>query len=288
MNQYPTNVQALEWQTGRPPEFHAKLKQLLAVENEEKQEWILSCDASFIDTFLNFQHGMNVGLTLEEFCKAAADSLSYRRRAGLECNPDQRHLINYDWVFFHDDKNVLRCVRYARTKFSGEQKLVNGHSAGIGGHQELNSLILRTDTESGSVPDIDQTLKDGIMAERNEEVILGHYEGYAIPTALAQEMLGVSKFVGFLCDNKDPKRTGSFHVGLVSVIYLPKGVYARTRDRSNEYVDAPALNELMEDPLLERWSHISGCYFQGLVGGIEKFIQDNFYAVEPAPEPEVY
>lgn len=287
MKAYPTNVQALAWQQDRNAAFHTRLKELLQVQGEEKQEWILSCDASFINDFLGFRHGMNVGLTLEEFLKAGADSLSYRRRKGLESNIEQRHLINYDWIFFHDEQDVLRCVRYARTKFSGEQKLVNGHSAGIGGHQEISSLILRHDGETGSEPDIEQTMHTGIMAERYEEVILGHYEGYVVPTALAQEMLEVSKFVGFLCDNEDPKRTGSFHVGLVSVIYLPKGVYARTRDASNEYVDAPALNELLEDPKLERWSQITGRYFQGLVGGVEKFIQDSFYAVERAPEPQV-
>lgn len=280
MNQYPTNIQALEWQQNRTPEFHARLRELLSAKDEEKQEWILSCDAAFINEFLGFRHGMNVGLTLEEFCKAAADALSYRRRKGLEVSFDQRHLISYDWVLFLDEQNILRCVRYARTKFSGEQKLVNGHSAGIGGHQEIQSLVIDTATEAASVPDIYQSLWDGIMAERNEEIHLAHYEGYSIPSALRQDMLERSKFVGFLCDNEDPKKTGDYHIGLVSVLMLPRGVYARTRDASNQYVDAPALNELLEDPKLERWSQISGRYFQGLVGGLEQFVKDSFYVVE--------
>lgn len=287
MNQYPTNVQAMAWQQDRGVEWHAQMTKLLEATGEEKQEWILSCDASFINGFLGFRHGMNIGLTLGEFLKAGADSLSYRRRKGLESNPEQRHLINYDWIFFHDEQDVLRCVRYARTKFSGEQKLVNGHSAGIGGHQEIQSLIISTEAAEDSVPDMVQTLHDGFMAERIEEIRLGHYEGYVIPTALHNDLLGVSKFVGFLCDNEDPKKTGDYHVGLVSVIYLPKGVHARTRDASNQYVDAPTLDELLEDPMLERWSQISGRYFQGLVGGINKFLQDSFYAVEPVPEPRV-
>jgi hypothetical protein len=278
---------ATQWQSDRTPEWHANMKALLEVQGEEKQEWILSCDASFINQYLGFRHGMNVGLSMEEFLKAGADALSYRRRKGLESNQDQRHLINYDWFFFMDEQDVLRCVRYARTKFSGEQKLVNGHSAGIGGHQEIQSLIISTEAAEDSVPDMEQTLRDGIMAERVEEIRLGHYEGYVIPTALHNDMLEASQFVGFLCDNEDPKRTGAYHIGLVSVVFLPRGVYARTRDASNQYVDAPTLDELLADPILERWSRIAGEYFAALPGGIKKYIEDHFVgigkvAVEPA------
>lgn len=224
-----------------------------------KPEWILSCDASFVNGSMAFQHGVNAGVTLEEFVEAGADNFSFRRREGLERNIGQRHVITYDTIFQYNEAGTgLEVVVYERTKHSGEQTLANGRSIGIGGHVEKADAV-HTDSDQ-NFPDILATIKEGVIRERLEELKLFSREGLSISEAAKRTILSDTKFIGFICDNEDPKRTGDYHLGLLSAVVLPKGIRAETRGKSDRFIATMPLEQALEEPTLERWSVMAAKY----------------------------
>lgn len=251
---------------------------------EEKTEWILSCDAEFINEFLGFRHGINVGLTLNEFLYIARDAISYRRRKGLENNHQQRHLISYDWVMqLNEAGDDIEVVKYGRNKFSGEQRLVLGHSAGIGGHLEWVDQAQDPEARFLKAPRVALTVGSGIRRERLEEILLKAREaGRYVSPEQADEFLAVSSFLGFLCDNEDPKKTGDYHIGLVSAVLLPRGVHGVINDKSNTPLPPTTPEELLEDPKAERWTKILAQFFVDYPGGMKAFVEQHFYAIGQA------
>lgn len=266
-----------DWATDRDPEW-LKLMQTLAEDHsDEKVEWVLSCDAEHINSFLGFRHGINTGLTLAQFCKVSADSVSYRRRRGLETNPGQRHLISYDLVVFRR-KGKLVVLKYARTKASGEGRLVSGHSIGIGGHLEIEDHVALF-ANSNNVQLL-ESIRDGILRERVEELrLFTTADSVFMKDADAHALLEPINFVGLLCDNEDPKKTGDYHVGLISVVFLPDGVEAVTRDASNQFVCAEPLEDALQDPKLERWSVMMAQWLLKVEGRLESIVAQSDVAV---------
>lgn len=270
-----------DWLHALTPERRRELDQLLHDSTTEKVEWILSCDAKFINEFLGFGHGINTGISLGGFLHAGADAISYRRRRGLEVNPDQRHLISYDlFCQFNEAGDDIEVVYYGRTKFSGEQKLVNSHSAGVGGHLDWFDQAQDPRAKGLDAPRVLLSVGEGISRERLEEILLKARDGKSFKTAQeVKEALSPSSFLGFLCDNEDPKKTGDFHVGLVSVVLLPRGWYGVINDKSNVALPARPLRTVLDDPKAERWTVMVAEFFERLPGGLKQYIENHFFTV---------
>lgn len=252
-----------QWVVKRGEEFMREFVKRTVNPSHEKAEWILSCDASFINEFLAMQHGVTTEISLDDFVMLGQGHFSFRQRAQLENDPSQRHLINYDIIIqYGEDENVdeLEILLYERTKLSGEQRLANGRSIGIGGHIEKSDEVHLIDEEE-SVPDILETIRAGVFRERLEEIVLISRDGFSIPEYVKRAVLtnpDATRFSGFLCDNEDPKGTGTFHLGIVSFVLLPRGVRAETAGGSDKFIGAYPITKILEEPTLERWSRIIG------------------------------
>jgi len=255
-------VELPKWAVKRGTEFLREYVKRVHNPSTEKTEWILSVDSAFVNEFLGMQHGVTTGISLDDFVKLGAGHFSFRQRAQLENDPTQRHLINYDIIIQYgadDLADTLEIVLYERTKLSGEQRLANGRSIGIGGHIE-KSDALSIDFDDNH-PDILATIQTGVFRERMEELTLISRDGYSVPEHVKRTILtnpDATRFTGFLCDNEDPKKTGTYHLGIVSFVLLPRGIRAETTGGSDKFIGTYPIEKILEEPTLERWSRIIG------------------------------
>lgn len=253
------------WVIKRGPEFTKEfVKRINAPESTEKDEWVLTIDSSFTNEWLGFMHGINDGMSLEDFVKLGMGHFSFRRRAELENNPEQRHPISYDIIVqLNADSTGYELLVYERTKLAGEERLVGGSSIGIGGHFDKSDTRYAEFNTDYDRPDVLATITDGIARERHQELVLISREGYAINERTKQNILNnplANRFLGFLCDDEDPKKTGSYHIGLVSMLMLPPGVRAETSGQEERYLASLPLDQILSVPKLERWSVIVAQY----------------------------
>lgn len=255
-------VELPQWAVKRGEEFLREYVKRVHNPSTEKTEWILSVDSAFVNDFLGMKHGVTTGISLQDFVLLGAGHFSFRQRAQLENDPTQRHLINYDIIIQYgadDLADTLEIVLYERTKLSGEQRLANGRSIGIGGHiEKADALSIDFDDNR---PDILETIQAGVFRERMEELTLISRDGYSVPEHVKRTILtnpDATRFTGFLCDNEDPKKTGTYHIGIVSFVLLPRGIRAETTGGSDKFIGAYPIAKILEEPTLERWSRIIG------------------------------
>lgn len=253
------------WVIKRGAEFTKEfVKRSTAPDSIEKDEWVLTIDSSFTNEWLGLKHGINDGMSLEDFVKLGLGHFSFRRRAELENNPEQRHPISYDIIVqLNADSTGYEILVYERTKLAGEERLVGGSSIGIGGHFDKSDIRYAEFNTDYDRPDVLATITDGIARERYQELVLISREGYAINERTKQNILNnplTNRFLGLLCDDEDPKKTGAYHIGLVSMLMLPPGVRAETSGQEERYLASLPLDQILSVPKLERWSVIVAQY----------------------------
>lgn len=169
--------------------------------------------------------------SLDILRKASQEMVSLRR-GDCEKDPSFKQLIPYV-ILKHED----RYFAYKRLSGSGEQRLVDSVSIGVGGHMNFRS-------EDGSFDSLLKLVSNEALREINEELIIGKdVEVNIDPT-------------NFRILNDDLNEVGQVHLGLILFVELTSDdVLVRETDSlEGEFVSKEWLIENIDK--LESWSQI--------------------------------
>lgn len=158
---------------------------------------------------------------------------SFRRRSEVEEDPSYKQLIPYA-VFRHGDT----LFTYRRGKLTGEERLRQQYSIGIGGHISVDDPNL-----------FGTTYEEGLRREVDEEVVIGC--GY--------------KQAAVALLNDDTTEVGRVHFGVVHLFTLD-APDVRAREKSINECKFRTLPELrgMADKF-ENWSQICFGHIEGIL-----------------------
>lgn len=182
-----------------------------------------------IDTAEKRLYGKEASLDVLQ--KASQEMVSLRR-GDCEKDPSFKQLIPYV-ILKHED----RYFAYKRLSGSGEQRLVDSVSIGVGGHMNFRS-------ENGSFESLLELISNEALREINEELIIGKdVEVNIDPT-------------NFRILNDDLNEVGQVHLGLILFVELTSDdVLVRETDSlEGEFVSKEWLIENIDT--LESWSQI--------------------------------
>lgn len=158
------------------------------------------------------------------------ENISYRPRPEMEEDPSFKQLIPYV-IFRHTDENgVISVFQYSRGKGSGEKRLHQKKSIGIGGH------ISKEDSN-----DIDaDPYAEGMKRELDEEVRINTPHAFSL--------------VGLI--NDDETEVGKVHLGIVHVcdVDTPDVIPNEVEIEGNGFV--PVADMLADLSGFETWSAI--------------------------------
>ena len=161
-----------------------------------------------------------------------SENAIWMRRGDVENDPAIKQIIPYTLVINNSD-----ILAYKRLSGSGEQRLVDLHSIGFGGH--ITKLPQYEDFTMNHI------IEDSIARELDEEIGLGHYSGPFVK--------------GILYAGRSNKLVDQVHVGLVNIVSAMKSV-----QRSNEkdvltdpvLVNLWSLRKYWKDHKFETWSNM--------------------------------
>lgn len=185
--------------------------------SHKDDEVILVIEPEFLPQIENL-HGVKTLSTLdaETIDEIISDNAIWMRRGDVENDPAIKQIIPYTLVIHNSD-----ILAYKRLSGSGEQRLVDLHSLGFGGH--ISKLLQYEDFT------MDHIIGDSIARELDEELGLGDYSGPFIK--------------GILYAGRSKKLVDQVHIGLVNIVSANRSV-----QRSNE-------KDVLTDPtLVNLWS----------------------------------
>ena len=176
-----------------------------------------------------FNHEQNVFqgfLSKEKFTKIELDDIQVKRRGDMELNPAYKQLITYAIV---QDKETNNVLLYKRLSGSGEKRLVNKTSIGVGGHANMH----KSDT-------FDDLMFANFHRELNEEL--------NIDGQIRVELLG------FL--NDDGNEVGKVHLGVVYLVQVNSAKKVTVNEQDTLEIEFVPVEELEKDEKLESWSEL--------------------------------
>lgn len=165
-------------------------------------------------------------LPKEKFAKIKLDDIEVKRRGDMEVNPEYKQLITYAVVQDKETKNVLL---YKRLSGSGEKRLVDKTSIGVGGHANKH------DAET-----FDDLMFANFYRELNEEL--------NIDGKIQVELLG------FL--NDDGNEVGKVHLGVVYLVQVNTEKNVSVNEQDTLEIQFLPVDELEKDEKLESWSEL--------------------------------
>jgi predicted NUDIX family phosphoesterase len=162
-----------------------------------------------------------------------AGTAYFTERAAAEVNEDQKQIIPY--VVIRRGKKVLA---YLRSKKSGEGRLHNKWSIGIGGH---------VNPEDEDKIGVNVTLSNAISRELVEELEWGN--------AFDHTINNIKEF-GVIYDNKDP--VGRVHLGYVLIVDIPEEETDYPQPREDTIADCQwfTIEKASKLQNLEGWSKL--------------------------------
>lgn len=176
-----------------------------------------------------FNHEQNVFqgfLPKEKFTKIELDDIQVKRRGDMELNPAYKQLITYAIV---QDKETNNVLLYKRLSGSGEKRLVNKTSIGVGGHANMH----KAET-------FDDLMFANFYRELNEEL--------NIDGQIQAELLG------FL--NDDGNEVGKVHLGVVYLVQVNSAKKVTVNEQDTLEIQFVPVEELEKDEKLESWSEL--------------------------------
>lgn len=201
--------------------------------SHKDDEVILVIEPEFLP-YINKLNGVKTLSTIdaEVVSEIISDNAFWMRRGDVENDPAVKQIIPYTLVIYNSD-----ILAYKRLSGSGEQRLVDLHSLGFGGHiAELSQYQDFT---------MDHIINDSIARELDEELGLDQYTGPFIK--------------GILYAGRSNKLVDQVHVGLVNIVSADRMI-----QRSNEkdvltdpvLVNLFSLRQYMKGKKFETWSRM--------------------------------
>ena len=166
------------------------------------------------------------------------EALEVKRRGDMEEDPSYKQPIPYFIIRNHEGKVFL----YKRLGGSGESRLVEKTSIGVGGH--MNHL--------GNMNFMNELPKNG-ERELNEELKLISNDGFEHSFQI--DHITVAGLI-----NDDDNEVGKVHIGLLAVIDIPKGLDVEVRETDaleGEWVTVEELQAPEAHEHLESWSQLA-------------------------------
>lgn len=188
-------------------------------------------DVIFEDEELAFQ-GLSTDRDVNDRILSNFESFKEVRRGDAEENPEWKQPIPYIMIRQGDD-----IFTYRRLGGSGESRLLDKLSIGVGGH--MNAAKVGPSTW-------DWNLRTNLLRELHEELIF-QYDTPIEP-----------KLVGLINDDSDP--VGEVHIGVLMIIDIPEGhnVYVReTEVLEGSWVNLYELISESASINLENWSRLA-------------------------------
>lgn len=162
---------------------------------------------------------------INEFKKLKLEDILIARRGHLEVLPEYKQLITYAVL---QDKSTKDLLLYKRLSGSGEQRLVDKTSIGVGGHTNL----FKQET-------LDEVLYENFMRELEEELIIEADTEFSV--------------VGYI--NDDSNDVGSVHLGVIYVVQTDK-TKVSVNETDTLAIDWLPISEVQKDKNLESWSEL--------------------------------
>lgn len=172
----------------------------------------------------------------EDFPEIALKTVETKRRGDMEINHKYKQLITYAVI---QDKTTNKLLLYKRLSGSGESRLVNKTSIGVGGH--ANPVLAEELAEGQELPKtFDELMAENFNRELHEELnIQGDVE---------VELLG---FV-----NDDENEVGEVHVGVIYLVKVESEANVSVNETDTLEIQFVTFDELQADDKLEAWSKL--------------------------------
>lgn len=198
-------------------------------------EKILVFDAKYMDGFTNLPGFSAKEKDIYHLKYGCGEHAYFTDRLAAEENENQKQIIPY--VVIRKGNKVLA---YMRSKKSGEGRLHNKWSIGIGGH------INPKDNTNDKIG-INMILSNAVTRELYEELEWGDTYDQTIES---------TRELGILYDDKDP--VGRVHIGYVLIIDLPESETEYPQPREDTIADCQwfTLKQASQLMNLEGWSTI--------------------------------
>jgi len=184
----------------------------------------------FIDPDFRFSGFMPNGQLVCRHWRKIKKHASFRYRGHCENDPEFKQIIPYCVITTGD-----QIFSYQRLENSGETRLHQQYSIGVGGHiTPMPSTI--------SIPDI---IHQNMLREITEEVCIEGLDEGRNPSDFA-DMIGMI--------NWNEEKVGSVHLGLVYHVALPEGCTVEVRETDKLQGALRPILGLTQQPVWETWS----------------------------------
>lgn len=199
-------------------------------------EEILVFDTKYMDGFVDLPGFSTCDKDIRYLKYTCGDNSYFANRESAETNENRKQIIPY--VVIRRGNKVLT---YMRSKKSGEGRLHNKWSVGIGGH--INPVDSKKVYNIG----INLILSNAITRELLEELEWGD--------TFNQTINNTTEF-GLIYDDSNP--VGRVHLGYVIVIDIPENQTEYPKPKENTIADLQwfTVEEALKLPNLEGWSQI--------------------------------
>lgn len=163
---------------------------------------------------------------LADFKEIALEDITVGRRGDLEVDETQKQLITYAIVKVTNQDKILL---YKRLSGSGESRLVNKTSIGVGGHSNLHDA-----------KDFNDLMFQNFKRELEEELEI---EGGI-----------VSQHIGYINDDSDD--VGKVHLGVVYLAQVGSEDAVTVNETDTLAIEFKSVEDIKQDDKLESWSKL--------------------------------
>ena len=226
---------------------------------------ILACDKAL---FGDIAEGFST-LTPKEFFERVTQSLFIGRREELEKDERFGQILPYVVLWQRVGTGRMKVFVYQRTKKVGEQRLAGALSIGLGGHVDLQDVLM---VDKSSVVDVVATMALTISRELNEECLFfrsNNAEDKLTYDELRAKFVDVNivvfpKFCGVINDTSN--EVGRVHFGFVFAQEIPPGFEPTCREEELSTVGMVDVDLAAGkgEGVMESWSQIVLANFEAV------------------------